>query len=70
MTHKPPKGREKDYVQLERSVDCKDKRKAYINTKSDSADYRAFGARRSGYSFAEKDKKLVNSIIKKNKKRK
>jgi hypothetical protein len=67
MTHKPPKGKENDYMKLERSVNPKDKRSAYISRKSEYADYHAFGPRYHGYSFTKNDKKSVSDLIKKNK---
>lgn len=68
MTHKPPKDTVKDYIPLEHSANPKDKRKAYINTKSESDNMGNFGARKKGWFFTDKDSKTVKGIIKQNKK--
>ena len=68
MTHKPPKETAKDYVPLNHSANPKDKRKAYINTKSESDNMGNFGARKIGWKFTDSDRKIVKGIVKKNKK--
>ena len=68
MTHKPPEETKSNYKPLKRNVNPEDKRPAFINTISDKDHYSNFGSRKKGYGFVEEDKKMVQKIIKKNKK--
>ena len=70
MTHSPPKYDKNNYVKLSRSANPEDKRDAYIKIMSETDHISNFGARKKGWGFTSADKKIVNSIVNKNRRRK
>lgn len=56
-------------IKLERNPDPSDKRTAYVKTKSQSDKQSRFGSRKKDWKLDDADKKVVEKIIKDNKKR-
>jgi len=68
VTHKPPKGKEKDYEVLDKNPDSKDERPAYISKKTEKDVLTNFGARKKDMKLSESDRKKVKKILRQNKK--
>mgnify|MGYP006934517768 CR=1 FL=1 len=68
LTHKPPRGKEKEYIRLKYNPDSCDESKAYISTKVERDTRDNFGARKKNMRLSDSDKKTVQRFFAKNRK--